>query len=106
MCKYIPAWDLIDSRKDTVALPFCHFALKTQNLTSKTNYPNELNTLGDHIRKRRLDLELLQKDVAGIIGVTSDTIYNWENNRFQPHIRLISEIMTFLEYCPWPARFN
>ena len=47
-------------------------------------YPKELNTLGDHIRARRLNLGLLQKDVAEIIGVTTDTITNWDKNRLDP----------------------
>ena len=65
---------------------FCHLTLKIQNPTSKRNYPNELNTLGDHIRYKRLDLELFQKDIAGIIGVTEDTISIGKITDFNPII--------------------
>ena len=58
-----------------------------------------MNTLGDHIRKRRLVLGLFQKDAARIIVIDQTTIYNWGNNRFQPHSRFISKIISFLRYC-------
>ena len=57
-------------------------------------------TLGDHIRAKRLDLGLLQKDVAGIIGVTTDTITNWEKGRNQPMYWHYPKITVFLGYCP------
>ena len=65
-------------------------------------YPKEINTLGDHIRKRRFDLGLLQREVAGQIGVDEATIYNWERQRNQPEIWFIAPIIGFLGYCPFP----
>jgi len=44
-------------------------------------YPKELKTLGDHIRKRRLDLGLVKRQVAERIGVSEATIYNWGTQR-------------------------
>jgi len=38
-------------------------------------------TLGEHVRKRRLDLGLEQAQVAERIGVTTSTVYNWEHGR-------------------------
>ena len=63
-------------------------------------YPKELNTLGDHIKAKRLDLGLFQKKVAKIIGVTTDTITNWEKNRNQPMYWHYPRITEFLGYCP------
>ena len=63
-------------------------------------YPKQLKTLGDHIRAKRLDLGLIQKNVAGIIGVTTDTITNWEKNRNEPMYRHNPRIIEFLGYCP------
>ena len=62
-----------------VALPFCHVRL-TARKPSPAAYPKEMKTLGDHLRKRRLDLGLLQREVADRLGVTKDTIHNWESN--------------------------
>ena len=64
-------------------------------------YPKQLKTLGDHIRAKRLDLGLFQKDIAGIIGVTTDTITNWEKNRNQPMRWLNLKINKFLGYSPF-----
>src|SRR5579872_2299780 len=61
------------------ALPFCHSTFSSPRPKS-LNYPNALNTLGDHLRKRRLDLGLLQKQVAAEIGVNTLTVCNWESN--------------------------
>lgn len=40
-------------------------------------YPQQIKTLGDKLRARRLDLGLLQKDVARMLGVTEDSVINW-----------------------------
>src|SRR5215467_7944704 len=65
------------------ALPFCHVALKTEKPKS-AKYPKNLKTLGDHIRKKRLELGLLQKEVASRMGVDAESIYRWETNRASP----------------------
>jgi len=39
---------------------------------------------------------LFQKDVARIIGVTTDTITYWENQRYEPSKRFLKEIEAFL----------
>jgi len=68
-------------------------------------YPKTLRTIGDHIRKRRLDLKLFQKDVACILGVDTTSVCNWENNR-GPAINMIPKIIQFLEYNPFNNKFN
>jgi transcriptional regulator with XRE-family HTH domain len=52
-----------------------------------------LKTLGDHIRKRRLDLGLLQREVAAKLSVTESTIWNWESNTTDPALRLLPAII-------------
>ena len=79
------------------ALPFCHVSLKGPK-PSPSAYPKILKTLGDHIRKKRLDLGLLQKEVAERIGVGKTTIYNWEKNRTTPASRFRRRIIQFLGY--------
>ncbi|MEX0813147.1 MAG: helix-turn-helix transcriptional regulator [Chitinophagales bacterium] len=63
-------------------------------------YPTKITTIGDHIRKKRLDLGLYQKDVAQFIGVTTDTITFWEKGRSKPTIKQMPKIITFLGYNP------
>ena len=81
-------------------MPFYKVTLKAKKPIS-VSYPKILNTLGDHIRKRRLDLKLLQKEVAQKIGVDKVSIYNWENNRSSPKLHYIPKVIRFLGYVPF-----
>lgn len=89
----------------TVALPFCHFELRAARHKPAT-YPKQINSLGDHIRARRLDLKLLQKQVADQIGVHKTTITGWERNATIPEIRYMPAIIQFLAYNPLPAAMS
>jgi len=82
-------------------LPFCHAELRAPK-PKPSHYPQQLNTLGDHIRSRRLDLDLFQSDVAEQIGVDTTTICNWEGNASIPAIRYIPAVLQFLGYDPFP----
>ncbi|MEX2381217.1 MAG: helix-turn-helix domain-containing protein [Opitutales bacterium] len=77
----------------------CHLRFEAQRPLSEA-YPTELTAVGDHIRKRRLDLGLLQRDVAGRIGVTALTIKNWELGHTEPEICYGPSIIDFLGYVP------
>jgi transcriptional regulator with XRE-family HTH domain len=70
--------------------------------TSKSAVPKQLKTLGDHIRRRRVERGLLQLEVAQQIGVTKSTIWNWERNASSPRWRCWPKIVTFLGYDPLP----
>lgn len=63
-------------------------------------YPKILATIGDHIRKTRLDRELFQADVAKIMNVTEECISNWEINKSHPNIMYWPRIIKFLGYDP------
>ncbi len=63
-------------------------------------YPESPKKIGEHIRKRRMDLKLFQRDVARIIGVTECTINNWENAEIKPETKYIPRIIDFLGYTP------
>jgi transcriptional regulator with XRE-family HTH domain len=82
-----------------VALHFCDVTLSAKKPLSEA-YPKTLQILGDHRRKRRLDLKLFQKDAAKAIGVDTLTICNWEKNRTNPRRYLLPKINHFLCYNP------
>lgn len=63
-------------------------------------YPTELRSLGDHVRKRRLDLGLLQREVALRIGVDPTTVFNWEAGTASPNLRALPGVLRFLGYDP------
>ena len=62
-------------RTDTVALPSCHIQLAGRKPLPPA-YPLHMETQGDHLRKRRLDLGLFQSEVADELGVDETTICN------------------------------
>jgi len=80
-------------------LPFCHSEIRAARPKSE-RYPKELKSLGDHIRTRRLDLKLLQEQVADQIGVHELTVTNWEVNATVPEVRYMPAIIQFLGYNP------
>ena len=63
-------------------------------------YPKELRTIGDHIRKIRLDRGMLQKEIAESLDVSEETIVNWENSHRNPMIHHMPKIIEFLGYQP------
>jgi transcriptional regulator with XRE-family HTH domain len=65
-------------------------------------YPKELKTIGDHIRKRRLDLGLDQKTIGQRIGVCCLTITGWEKGHTEPKVRHLRDTCEFLGYDPRP----
>ncbi len=67
----------------------------------KLKYPVNPATIGEHLRKRRMDLGLYQKDVAARIKVSEDCITFWENNRCQPQVKHVPKIIAFLGYSPY-----
>lgn len=73
----------------------------TARKPSDPAYPKEIRTLGDHLRKRRLDLGLRQRQVALTLGVDAMTVNNWEVGRTAPKISFIPSIYDFLGYGPW-----
>jgi DNA-binding XRE family transcriptional regulator len=62
--------------------------------------PTCLTTLGDHIRQRRLNLGLSQREAAHIIGVEQCSVYNCEKRGMNPAQRVQSAIIDFLGYDP------
>jgi len=64
--------------------------------------PTEPHSIGDHIRRRRLGLKMLQREVAEQIGVCEPSVFNWERNASNPEIRYTPAIIRFLGYNPLP----
>jgi DNA-binding XRE family transcriptional regulator len=65
-------------------------------------YPEELQTIGDHLRARRLDLGLLQKEVAERLGASQASVLNWEKGRLSPDFTFLPAVIRFLGYDPRP----
>lgn len=74
-------------------------------IISPKGYLVDPKNIGEHLKKRRLDLGLLQIEVAKIIGVTESTIWNWEHGT-DPELRYIPKIIEFLGYVPFECPEN
>jgi transcriptional regulator with XRE-family HTH domain len=64
--------------------------------------PTEPETIGDHIRRKRLALKMLQREVAEQLGVNKTSVFNWEANTSSPDIGYMPAIIRFLGYNPLP----
>ena len=78
-------------------MPFCHLSLSAKK---PSKLPKTLDTWGDHIKKRRLELGLYQRELAERLGVHGSTVTNWELDRSGPALRLFPRIIEFLGYVP------
>ena len=90
-------------------MPFCHRSARIAKLPD-SRYPKKLVTLGDHLRKVRLDRGLSQPQTADSLLVNVSAVRSWEANRCQPEVRHIPLILDFIGYNPlpngpgWPKR--
>jgi transcriptional regulator with XRE-family HTH domain len=75
---------------------------RSHSLSGRTCPPEKLETLGDHLRRRRLTLKLTQREVATQIGVDASSIHNWETNVSKPSLAYMPAILQFLGYNPVP----
>src|ERR1043166_9367221 len=90
------------------ALPFCKVTLQRKRclqgpyFVQRKNYPTNPKTIGEAIRKRRLDLGLRQVDVAKEIGCDEMTVVNWEKGHSTPRINYLANVVKFLGFDPFP----
>ena len=65
-------------------------------------YEREPVTLGAHLRKRRLELGLRQRDIQESFGLDKETYATWEKDRCYPSLRHWPNIIEFLGFDPSP----
>ena len=80
-------------------MPFCKALLRAPK-PPPPGYPSDPTTLGEHIRKRRLDLGLTQKELAGLLGVDEWTVINWEVRGRKPAVGSMPVVVKFLGHLP------
>lgn len=106
----LPSFYIRDNnRNGTVALGSLQSKVERKRSGSSTQI-DENSHIGRHLLKKRLELGMFQKGVAGIIGVTIDSVSNWENGFSEPQIQfnpaIISSWNTCLSLFPWTALRN
>jgi transcriptional regulator with XRE-family HTH domain len=74
----------------------------TFTASKPSKIPQNPQTWGEYIKKRRLELGLLQRQVASQLRVRIDTLRNWEQNQTKPTLRYLPKVIAFLGYDPFP----
>ena len=77
------------------------FCVHLEGRALRREFSGEPVTLGDHIRRRRLELGLEQRELARQLGADEMTVCNWEKGRTFPSIRFLPRIVRFLGYVPF-----
>ncbi len=57
-------------------------------------------TLGEHLRRKRVDMGMTNVQLAQILGVTYQTIEKWEHNRVLIGSKSRAQVVAFLGYDP------
>lgn len=87
-------------------MPFCFFAIKVSPEAFKTFILRKKGviplpqTLGQHLRNRRLVLGFRQEDVARRFGTLREVYDRWERDERQPVVSEWPGILSFLGYYP------
>ena len=84
-------------------MPFCRQTPLTLNVQRLKDYSEKPKTLGEHLKKRRRELGLLLREAAERMGVSAETIANWENGKTEPIATQFQPVVAFLGYDPMPA---
>jgi transcriptional regulator with XRE-family HTH domain len=83
-------------------VPFCRQTPLTLKALRAKDYPENPETLGEHLKKRRRQLGLLQRETAEMLGVSKDTVVNWEKDKTKPVAAQFRPVVAFLGYDPAP----
>ncbi|MBI3292234.1 MAG: helix-turn-helix transcriptional regulator [Elusimicrobia bacterium] len=75
------------------------FETELDLLTLNPAYPRKPRTLGEHIRKARMDRRLMIKELAVLVGVSEDTVINWEKRGVQPAGSKLERVREALGIC-------
>lgn len=71
------------------------------HLGSRRPYPVNSHTLGDSLRKKRIDLNLTQKQMAkDYLRTSVSNIRNWESGRSQISLHFLPKVYDFIGYFP------
>jgi DNA-binding transcriptional regulator YiaG len=57
-------------------------------------------TIGEHVHKKRKELELHQWQLAKTLGVWRSTLGSWEANHYQPEGRVRDRVIAWLGFDP------
>ncbi len=88
-------------------LPFCERVVSVSRkdyLPSRNRgipVPKQPTTIGGHLRKRRLRLQIHQPEAAARLKVSTVTLSRWECDKVYPTLEHHPKIIEYLGYNPW-----
>ncbi len=85
---------------DDPLIRLCVIFVNCSFTAKKPCYPLILNTLGDYLRKERLNRDMSLISVSRLLKICPDTVRSWEENRKSPRLRASHRIIDFLGYFP------
>ena len=86
-------------QRGVVFLPGVRLTLKSLRIK---DYSKDPQSLGEHLKNRRRELGLFQREAAGRLGCDVFSYINWEKDRTRPVASRFRPIISFLGYDPTP----
>ena len=90
-----------------LALPICDRVLHAKRLRIllydklRHGYPALPGTIGEHLRRRRIDRGLTLDDAASLLGTSRSLLHGWEKGRRRPTTARRKAVVAFLGYSPY-----
>ena len=81
-----------------VAIPF--YPLRIVAVRTVRAYRGMARTLGQQIKKRRVEAGLTQEQLAAAVGVARDTVSQWERDRLRPGLSALERVSQVLDPLP------
>jgi DNA-binding XRE family transcriptional regulator len=72
------------------------FSLTLRGRIPRPGYPETPRTVGEHLKKARLDRGIRQKEAAESLGCRAAALGSWEKGRVAPDVRFWPAILAFL----------
>ena len=83
-------------------MPFVPGVPLTFKVLRPKDYSENPQTLGAHLKKRRRELGLLQREAAERMDILTETFANWEKDKTEPVAAQFRPVVEFLGYDPSP----
>jgi len=83
-------------------VPFCGWVPLTVKAQKLKDYSEDPQTLGEHLKKRRKELGIFQREAAERMGISAETVANWESGKTKPVASQFRPVVEFLGYDPSP----
>jgi DNA-binding XRE family transcriptional regulator len=63
--------------------------------------PTQPTTIGGHLRRRRMQLEIFQPEAARVLGISTVTLSRWECDKIYPTPEFHQSITAYLSHDPF-----